>query len=227
MSDNDPGRSNSVRRTLDVRYWRQALLDLAEAVDREKDRLCRLDGAIGDGDHGASMSAGFRLAAVKLASDDFSDVGSVLHTVGTTLVGSVGGVTGIVFGTFFISAGRATKGKTETGTAELAEMFAAGLQDVQLKGKAQPGDKTMVDALAPAVQALRDADERGLSVQEALASACRSAREGMERTRDMRARVGRARYQGEKAIGHVDAGAASVAIILASLARTGTETTED
>ena len=227
MSDNDAGRNNAVRRTLDVQYWRRALLDLAEAVDQEKDRLCQLDGAIGDGDHGTSMAAGFKLVAARLASDDLSDVGAVLHTVGATLVSSVGGVTGIVFGTFFVSAAKAAMGKTETGTAELAEMFAAGLEAVQLRGKARPGDKTMVDALAPAVQALREADERGLGVQEALDLACMSAREGMERTRDMKARAGRARYQGEKAIGHVDAGAASVAIILASLARTATETAED
>jgi dihydroxyacetone kinase-like protein len=226
MSDGNSGRSNSARRALDVRYWRQALLDLAEEVDREKDRLCQLDGAIGDGDHGTSMAAGFRLVAARLATEDFSDVGAVLHAVGTTLVSSVGGVTGIVFGTFFIGAGKAAKGRTETGTAELADMFAAGLEAVQLRGKAQPGDKTMVDALAPAVHALRHAAERGLSVKEALDLACTSAREGMERTREMKAKVGRARYQGDKAIGHVDAGAASVAIIMASLARTCTEATE-
>lgn len=209
--------------TLDVRYWRRALLDLAQAVEEEKERLCELDGAIGDGDHGTSMAMGFRLVAARLASDDFADIGALLRMTGTTLVSSVGGVTGIVFGTLFTGAGKAAEGKTETGTAELAEMFAAGLQAVQLRGKAKPGDKSMVDALAPAAEALREADEKGLSVQEALDLAHRSAREGMERTREMRARVGRARYQGEKAVGHIDPGAASVAVILASLARTAAE----
>ncbi len=209
--------------TLDVRYWRRALLDLAQAVEEEKERLCELDGAIGDGDHGTSMARGFRLVAARLASDDFADVGALLRTAGTTLISSVGGVTGIVFGTLFTSAAKVVEGKTETGTAELAEMFAAGLQAVQLRGKAKPGDKSMVDALAPAAEALREADEKGLSVQEALDLAHRSAREGMERTREMQARVGRARYQGEKAVGHIDPGAASVAVILASLARTAAE----
>ncbi len=206
--------------TLDVHYWRRALLDVAEAIEQEKDRLCELDGAIGDGDHGTSMAMGFGLVAAKLASDDFADVGAVLRMTGSTLVSSVGGVTGIVFGTFFVSGAKPAEGKTETGTAELAEIFAAGLRAVQLKGKANPGDKTMVDALAPAAEALREADEKGLSVQQALDLARTAAREGMERTRGMTARVGRARYQGEKAVGHIDAGAASVALILASLAGT-------
>ncbi len=125
-----------------------------------------------------------------------------------------------MFGTFFTGAADVVKGRTETGTADLARMFAAGLEAVQVRGKAERGNKTMVDALSPAAEALQKADEAGLSVQEALDLACRSAQEGMERTRDMKARAGRARYQGEKAIGHVDAGAASVAVILASLAKT-------
>ncbi len=223
MSSPDAPASSLIVETLDVRYWRRALLDLAQAVEEEKERLCELDGAIGDGDHGTSMAMGFRLVAARLASDDFADIGALLRMTGTTLVSSVGGVTGIVFGTLFTGAGKAAEGKTETGTAELAEMFAAGLQAVQLRGKAKPGDKSMVDALAPAAEALREADEKGLSVQEALDLAHRSAREGMERTREMRARVGRARYQGEKAVGHIDPGAASVAVILASLARTAAE----
>ncbi len=209
--------------TLDVRYWRRALLNVAQAVEEEKERLCQLDGAIGDGDHGTSMARGFRLVAARLASDDSADVGALLRTTGTTLISAVGGVTGIVFGTFFTSAAKAAAGKTETGTAELAEMFAAGLRGVQLRGKAKPGDKSMVDALAPAAEALREAHDGGLTVQEALDLAERAAREGMERTRGMKAAVGRARYQGEKAIGHIDPGAASVAVILAALARTAAE----
>ncbi len=212
--------------TLNIHYWRRALHDLAQVVEREKERLCELDGAIGDGDHGTSMAMGFRLVGARLASEDFADIGALLRMTGTTLVSSVGGVTGIVFGTLFTSAAKAAEGKAETGTAELAEMFAAGLRDVQLRGKAKPGDKSMVDALAPAAEALREAAEKGLSAQEALDLAERSAREGMERTRGMKARVGRARYQGEKAVGHVDAGAASVAVIMASLARTAAEPPE-
>jgi dihydroxyacetone kinase-like protein len=212
--------------TLDVQYWRRALLNLARAVEQEKERLCQLDGAIGDGDHGISMATGFRMVGARLASGDLPDIGAILRTAGTTLVSSVGGVTGIVFGTFFIGAAKAAEGRTETGTAELAEMFAAGLEAVQLRGKAKPGDKTMVDALAPAAEALREADEKGLNVQEALDLAYRSAQDGMERTRGMKAKAGRARYQGEKAVGHIDAGAASVALILESLARTATEPPE-
>jgi dihydroxyacetone kinase-like protein len=209
--------------TLDVRYWRHALLGVAQEVEREREHLCQLDGAIGDGDHGTSMAMGFRLVAARLASDEFADVGALLRTTGSALISSVGGVTGIVFGTFFTGAAEAAAGKTEMGTAELAEMFTAGLRAVELRGGAKPGDKTMVDALAPAADALREADERGLGVQEALDLAYGSAREGMERTRDMKARVGRARYQGENAVGHIDPGAASVTLILATLSRAAAE----
>jgi len=208
---------------LDIRYWQRALLNVARAIEREKDALCQLDAAIGDGDHGTSMARGFGAAAAKLAAGGFADVGAMLREVGTTLVSSVGGVTGIVFGTLFMSAGKAVEGKAETGTGELAEMIAAGLQAVQLRGKAQPGDKTVVDALAPAAEALREAAEKGLGVREALDLAQRAARRGMEQTRDMVARAGRARYQGEKAVGHIDPGAASVAIIFQALAATAAE----
>jgi len=204
---------------LDVQYWRRALLEVARAVEQEKGRLCELDGAIGDGDHGTSMARGFRLVAERLASDESADVGAVLSVTGTALVSSVGGVTGVVFGTFFLSAAKAAGGKPAIGTAELSAMFAAGLEGVQLRGKAKPGDKSMVDALAPAADALRAAARDGLGVREALRLASEAAHEGMERTRDMRASVGRARYQGEKAVGHVDPGAASVALIVAALAR--------
>jgi dihydroxyacetone kinase-like protein len=209
--------------TLGVRYWRRALLDVARAVEREKGRLCELDGAIGDGDHGTSMAMGFRLAADRLTSGEFADVGALFHATGTALVGSVGGVTGIVFGTFFLNAGKAAEGRTETGTADLAEMFGAGLQAVQLRGKAKPGDKTMVDALAPAADALRAAESEGIEPGEALRLAGEAAREGMERTRAMQANVGRARYQGARAVGHVDPGAASVALIMQALAKAAAE----
>ena len=204
--------------TLNLDYWNQAILDLADTFQREKDHLCQLDGAIGDGDHGAGMLRGFSEAVNKLEERPPTDVGSLLKTVGSTFVSTVGGVTGIIFGTLFMSAGRAADGKTEVTVADLAAMFTAALEAIRTRGKAAEGDKTMIDALSPAVGSLEDSSAEGLDSTEALALAAKSAERGVETTRDMLAKVGRARYQGDNARGHIDAGAASTALIFRTLA---------
>lgn len=204
--------------TLDLTYWKQALLAIGEAVEREADRLSALDGAVGDGDHGTSMMLGFRSIAAKASAQEFDDIGTLLKMAGMTFMSSIGGVTGIVFGTMFVSAGRGAAGKTETCTDDLAAMFRQSLDGTKARGKASEGDKCMIDALSPAVTALEEASSKGLSPSEALAMAAKSAHAGMEATKDMVAKVGRARYQGENAIGHIDAGAASTALIFETLA---------
>lgn len=201
--------------TLDIEYWKQAILDAAEAIEAKKDDLCKLDGALGDGDHGSSMALGFREAAGDL--QEISDVGQTLEAVGRAFISKVGGVTGIIFGTVFAAAGKEAKSETAVGTSDLAGMFRAALDTVKARGKVTEGDKSMVDALSPAVSALEDAAAKGLSPVEALEAAANSAKEGMEATRQMVAKVGRARYQGENAVGHIDAGAASTALIFETL----------
>ena len=209
--------------TLDLEYWKQAFVELSAAFEAEKLDLCRLDGTIGDGDHGTSMALGFKEAANRLSGDDSSGVGGLLKTVGLAFISSVGGVTGIIFGTLFVDAGKEVTEKADIDTKDLAEMFAAGLAGVKLRGKAKEGDKSMVDALAPAAKALVQASGQGLGPREALDLACRSAEQGMEATRRMHPKVGRARYQKGRAIGHIDAGAASVALMFRTLAQTARE----
>ena len=187
---------------LSFEYWRQSVLRLSAVFENEKDRLCGLDGAIGDGDHGTSMALGFSEAAKRLSESDTSDVGAVLRATGNAFVSSVGGVTGIVFGTLFISAGKAVEGKTELDSNDLAAMFSSALKAVKARGKVQEQDKSMVDALSPAVSVLREAAEEDLSPDKALILAHKAAEEGMEATRRLAAKVGRARYQKEKALLH-------------------------
>jgi len=203
---------------LDLRFWEQASRGLLEAFRENESRLCALDGAIGDGDHGTSMVYGLTLAAEDLAGKPPADVGDLFRRIGGAFLGSVGGVTGIVFGSLFDAAGRNAAGARELDAAGLHRAFAAGLSAVKQKAKANEGDKSMVDALTPAVSALAEAAGRGPEAAEALWLASRAAAAGLEATKSMEARVGRARYQGPRALGHPDAGAASVALIFETLA---------
>ena len=204
--------------TLNVAYWTAALRRLSAVFDEEKGRLCALDGAIGDGDHGTSMALGFSEIARRLEAEDFADVGALLTMAGNTFIGSVGGVTGIMFGTLLLEAGKKVKGQTDVSSAGLADMFDAALQAMRARGKAEEGDKSMVDALAPAARALKEAGGQALPPAQALSRASDAAEAGVKATRDMEAKVGRARYQGTKAVGHIDPGAASVAIFFRTLA---------
>jgi len=203
---------------LNLEYWRQSVVKLSTAFENEEDRLCSLDGAIGDGDHGTSMALGFREAVKQLSTGDASDIGRLLKITGNAFVGSVGGVTGIVFGTLFIGAGKKVEGRTELDSNDLAGMFASALETIKVRGKVQEQDKSMVDALSPAVEALKKAAENALGPDRALILAHEAAEEGMEATRGFAGKVGRARYQKEKGIGHIDAGAASTALIFGVLA---------
>jgi dihydroxyacetone kinase-like protein len=205
-------------RALDVRYWRDAVARMLTAFEAEHGWLCELDAAIGDGDHGTSMVFGFREAARRLGEEQTADVGAVLRVVGAAFTARVGGVTGALFGALFTACGAAAEGKQETGAADFARMFSSAVEAVGARGKAAEGDKSMLDALAPAWRALEEAAARGADASAALAEAAAAAAAGAESTRAMVARVGRARYQGEKSVGHLDAGAVSVALIFRVLA---------
>ena len=194
-----------------------AVVAMRGVFERHLDLLTDLDSVVGDGDHGLSMARGFRSVAEKVGEIVPGDVGQVCAVAGSTLVGSIGGVTGPIFGTMFVRWGAASEGKQELGTGDLARMGRAGLEGVQELGQARVGDKTVVDALAPAVAALEDAADRGLPPADALVLAAEAARRGAEGTKALRATKGRARYQGEKSIGHQDAGATSVALIFEAL----------
>lgn len=186
---------------------------LADEINDNKEYLTELDSQIGDADHGINMSRGFKKVQEKLPDLEEKDIGGVLKGVGMALVSSVGGASGPLYGTFFMKAGGAVDGKQEINLAELAELFSAGYEGVKSRGKAQPGEKTMLDAMEPALGALNAAAEDGKTVADALVDAMQAAEAGMEATTDMKATKGRASYLGERSIGHKDPGATSTYLL--------------
>lgn len=187
----------------------------AEVLEKNRDYLTQLDAAIGDADHGINMERGFKKVASQLPSWADKDIGSVLKSAGMALITSVGGASGPLYGTFFLRASAVTGGKQELNTAETADMLEAGLNGVVERGKAHPGEKTMIDALAPALAAFKSADNSSLA--EALDCAVVAAEKGMQETIPMLAKKGRASYLGERSIGHQDPGATSSYLILKAL----------
>jgi phosphoenolpyruvate---glycerone phosphotransferase subunit DhaL len=188
----------------------------AAEVAENRAYLTKLDGAIGDGDHGTNMDRGMKKALERLESTDGDDIGASLKAVGMALVSSVGGAAGPLYGTLFLQMGQATAGKSEIDLAGFTEALDAGVQGVIRRGKAEPGDKTMLDALGPALEALRGSGDD--DVAGALERAAEAAREGMEATVPMVARKGRASYLGERSAGHQDPGATSSHLLLKTVA---------
>lgn len=185
-----------------------------------RDYLIELDAAIGDADHGANMDRGFRAVREKLSGLSDADIGAVLKATGMTLVSTVGGAGGPLYGTFFLQAGMKTTGKTELNLVEWAGTLQAAVEGVMQRGKAEPGDKTMVDALQPAVSALQHACQQNTPLDQALQESAEAARQGMEGTIPLVARKGRASYLGERSAGHQDPGATSSYLILKAAAET-------
>jgi phosphoenolpyruvate---glycerone phosphotransferase subunit DhaL len=189
--------------------------EVASAVDAEADHLTQLDSAIGDGDHGVNMTRGFR--AVVAALEDGAPPGRQLVTAGKTLVSTVGGASGPLWGLALRRAGRAVGDAEELDGPGLVSALEAALAAVVELGAAERGDKTMVDALAPAVEALRERVGDGLDA--ALEAAAEAAEAGARATTPMQARKGRASYLGERSVGHQDPGATSTALIVRALGR--------
>jgi len=177
----------------------------AGEMAEHRQELVRLDTAIGDGDHGTNMNRGMQKALEKLSSAEQPDPGAVLKTVAMALVSSVGGAAGPLYGTLFLQMGTALAGKTAVDLPTYAAAWRKGMEGVQSRGKAQPGDKTMVDALLPAVEALEQASD----LDSGLSAAVTAAEQGMNATTPLVARKGRASYLGERSAGHQDAGATS------------------
>jgi dihydroxyacetone kinase-like protein len=188
----------------------------AAEVAENRSHLTKLDGAIGDGDHGTNMDRGMKKAVERMEAANGDDIGASLKAVGMALVSSVGGAAGPLYGTFFMQMGQAAAGKAELDLAGFTDAFDAGIQGVVKRGKAEPGDKTMLDALNPALEALRSAD--GDDLAAALQRAAQAAHDGMEATVPMVARKGRASYLGERSAGHQDPGATSSHLLLKSAA---------
>ena len=186
----------------DVVDWIRAY---AAQIAEQKTALTRLDAAIGDGDHGTNMDRGMRKAMEKVEAAELADPGAVLKTVAMALVSSVGGAAGPLYGTLFLQMGSALAGQERVDLPGWTAAWRAALEGVQARGKAQPGDKTMVDALIPAIEALEGASD----LDEGLKAAAQGAEEGMRATTPLVARKGRASYLGERSKDHQDPGATS------------------
>ncbi|MFD8221954.1 dihydroxyacetone kinase subunit DhaL [Streptomyces sp. NPDC059697] len=199
-----------------ARTWVQAI---AAAVEKHKDHLTQLDSAIGDADHGVNMHRGFSAATMALADYKADTAGAVLVKTGSTLISSVGGASGPLYGGAFRAIGKALDTPT-TDTRQFAAALAAGLASVQKLGAAAPGDKTMIDAYAPALAAFQQQADAGADFAAAAVAAADAAEEGMRSTTPMQARKGRASYLGARSIGHQDPGATSTALIFRALAET-------
>ena len=197
-----------------VRDW---IRRYADVIAEHRAELVALDTAIGDGDHGTNMDRGMKKALEKLDSQEGADIGALLKTVAMALISSVGGAAGPLYGTLFLQMGTSAAGKEELDVAGWAAALDAGVKGVQARGKAEPGDKTMIDALLPAVEALQAADG---DPGPALSRAADAAEEGMKATIPMEARKGRASYLGPRSIGHQDPGATSSYMLLRTAAET-------
>jgi dihydroxyacetone kinase-like protein len=192
----------------------------ATVIAENKTHLTDLDSAIGDADHGINMDRGMQAAVAKIDGVPPGDVGNLLKTVGMTLVSTVGGAGGPLYGTLFLQMGAATAGKPELSPEDWAEALTKGIDGVVTRGKAELGDKTMVDALVPARDALASALTDGVAFDEALKRSAAAAEEGMIATVPLVARKGRASYLGERSAGHQDPGATSSYLLLRTAAET-------
>ena len=198
----------------DILRW---LERIADVLHENAAYLTQLDSAIGDADHGINMDRGFTAVRAKFPTMATMDIATQLKTVGTTLVSTVGGASGPLYGTAFLRAGVAVAGKQQLGPADMVALLEAFLGGIVARGKAQPGEKTMVDALTPALAAAKQALNDGLPLKELSSLATQAAEEGMKATIPLLATKGRASYLGERSVGHQDPGATSSWLILRSL----------
>jgi len=200
-----------------VSEWIRAF---AAVVAENKEYLTELDAAIGDADHGINMNRGMQAVLGKMDAGEPADIGALLKTVGMTLVSTVGGAGGPLYGTLFLQMGTSAAGKSDLSGDDWAAALAAGVAGVQRRGKAELGDKTMIDALVPAVEAVSSALADGSTLDEALRRSAEAAQEGMTATIPLVARKGRASYLGERSANHQDPGATSSWLLLRTAAET-------
>ena len=199
---------------IDAKKTIEMLQAIVKKIESEKDFLTELDNAIGDGDHGINLSRGFQKVAEKLPEWEGQDIGAIFKGVGTQLVSTVGGASGPLYGTAFMKAGNACKGKMEISGEDFASALEAAIGGIKMRGKSTEGEKTMLDALCPAHKAFTEAIAAGDELKAALQKAVAAAEAGVEYTRTIAATTGRASYLGERSIGHQDPGATSSLFIL-------------
>lgn len=192
----------------------QILNKIGDVLEENKQYLSELDAAIGDGDHGINMSKGFNAVKEKIKDDNGENIGDTLKKTGMALVSNVGGASGPLYGTAFMRAAMEVNGKSSIDISDFMKMLEAALAGIKMRGKAVKGEKTMIDAIEPAIDEGKSALDQGLSTLETLKKMKESALNGVEYTKTIIATKGRASYLGERSIGHQDAGATSSYIIL-------------
>lgn len=205
-----------VTKDIIIRWLRRT----ASVMEEQKDYLTQLDADIGDADHGINMERGFKKVIEKLNSTEGKDIGVILRETGMALISSVGGASGPLYGTFFIKASTLASGKDTLNDLELFSILREGVNAVMERGRAQAGDKTMVDALLPAIEKLEHAMRESIDFALAMKRAVASAEEGAKGTIPMIAKKGRASYMGSRSIGHQDPGATSAFLLLKALYET-------
>lgn len=203
--------------TTTIEAWLQRT---AAVLDENKSYLTELDAAIGDADHGVNIARGFNAVVQKLAAQPGQSLSALFKSAGMTLMSSVGGASGMLYGNFFLKAAAVAGDRTALTDAELLAVLVAGRDGIVQRGRAELGDKTMIDAWTPALAALEAALQAGAAAPSALAACAAAAEAGMRATIPLQARKGRASYLGERSIGHQDPGATSSYLILRTLAET-------
>lgn len=190
---------------------------ISEKIEENKEYLTELDASIGDGDHGLNMTKGFKAVVDKLKDDDGSNIGNILKKAGMALVSNVGGASGPLYGTAFMKAGAKLNGKSQIDINDFLEALKEALTGIKMRGKADIDDKTMIDTLVPAIDVLEKALNEGKNDLDILKDVKDAAFKGVEHTKEIIAKKGRASYLGERSIGHQDPGATSCALILESI----------
>lgn len=202
----------------DTKKVLEILRAMGRTIADEKDYLTRLDQPIGDSDHGINLDRGFQAVEQKLPGMEGKDVGSILKDVGMTLVSTVGGASGPLYGSAFMKAGAAAAGKTEVDAEGFLAMLDAAVEAVKKRGRAQVEEATMLDAMCPSLEAMKEARARGEGTGPMLEAGVKAAWAGAEHTKDLVATKGRASYVGERGLGHQDPGATSYAYLLETIA---------
>lgn len=190
---------------------------VGQRVIDSKPLLTTIDGAIGDGDHGIGMEVGFKKAIEVLKTSNMTTINSIFFEIGKAMISNMGGASGVLFGTMFVASAKDKPSINKLNLEQLASFLHSGLEGVKARGKAELGDKTMIDALEPATIALNEAFQKNEDLVAALKRASEKAQEGMENTRNLIAKFGRAKSLGERAIGHQDAGATTISIMFEAI----------
>ncbi len=192
--------------------------NLADVYSANRELLTELDAAIGDADHGINMDRGFAAVRAEISAHPPADIPGLLQAAAMVLIRTVGGAAGPLYGTFFLRAATACAGKRELDEAGAVDLYRAGVEGIRQRGKAEPGDKTMLDALQPALEAIHSALAEGKSMSAILDAGAAAAERGMKSTIPLQARKGRASYLGPRSVGHQDPGATSSWLLVRSAA---------